>query len=169
MHTIKFVPIPVYYSKQLTSPQVFSTFKKEVVSFFIRDIHGFEIICDLNVDIFEQDHSQPSGFSKYKIGDQSIDPIYDNPSRSLPYKIFQKYKNVSKPAIFKVRIYTISKASDQDLDYLFDEYRGCDKKFFSYALDRDFLIGDGDDTGAVTIGKRGKGFYVDIWIRSFLD
>jgi len=163
---MNYLPIIKDYGDSLTSAQVFSTFKKEVVSFFIRDIQGFEVISDLNIDVFERDFTEPSGFSKYKIGDQSIDPIYDNQPRTLPFKIFQKYKKLTTPAIFKIRIYAIAKVSEKDLEFIFDQYRACSDTFYSRALNREFEIGDGDDSGAVTIGKRGKGFYVDIWVRS---
>ena len=156
-------------SEQLTSAQVFSTFKKEVIAFFIKDIDGFEVVCDLKVEVFEQDLTEPSGFSKYKIGDQNIDSIYDNSPKSMPFKIFQKYKKKTRPAIFKVRIFALSKVTMIDLENLFDKYRQCELKLFSNALDREFDIGDGDDSGAVTIHKKFSGYHVDIWIRSFND
>ena len=64
---------------------------------------------------------------------------------------------------------TYSKVTIIDLENLFDKYRHCELKLFSNALDREFDIGDGDDSGAVTIHKKFNGFHVDIWIRSFND
>lgn len=161
MFSIQLIPIPKHYSQTLTSPQVFSTFKKEVTAFFIRSVKGFEVFCNLNIDIFEQDYTEPSGFSKYKIGDAS--------TKSLPYKIFQKYKNINSPAIFKVRLYAIPQVTEESLETVFDDFRSSDDNFYSYALGRVFDIGDGDDTGAVTIGQNSKGYYVDIWVRSFIE
>ena len=144
-----------YYGKILPTKNYFPTFKKEIISFFVRDMHAFELIFDLKLDIFAQDLREPDGFSKIRMKEN---------------KSFLVFKESSIPAIFKVRLYPVSKkTTSPELDNLFKYYRSCEDTFYSAVLNREFCIGDGDDTGAVTVFKDDDEVYVDIWVRSFVE